>query len=191
MDPLTAVAWPVRTERLSLRRATLADMDAMWEYRRLDSVGEWLGWHPVDRADWDATFPSKLGPQLVVELEGRIIGDLMILVGDAWGQREVKEQAAGTEAELGWVFHPDFGGRGYATEAVHAAIGISFEQVGLRRVTAGAFFANEASWRLMERVGMRRESVSIKESLHRDHGWIDGILYALLKDEWAQRGASS
>lgn len=169
----------------------MADSEAMWQYRSLDAVGEWLGWHPADRADWDAEFPGRLEPQLVVELDGRVIGDLMIRVGDDWGQREVAERAKRTQAELGWVFRPEYGGKGYATEAVHAAIGISFEQLGLRRVTAGAFLANEASWRLMDRVGMRRESVSVKDSLHRDHGWVDGVLYALLAEEWAARDAPS
>ena len=46
------------------------------------------------------------------------------------------------------------------------------------------FAANEPSWRLMERVGMRREAHNVKDSLHRDHGWQDGYVYALLADEW-------
>lgn len=190
-DPLDSVNWPVRTERLNLRRATLADLGVLWEYHQLDSVGEWLGWHPADREDWDATFASKLASQVIVELDGRVIGDLMIRLGDGWGQREVAERAKGAEAELGWVFRPDAGGRGYATEAVNAAMGICFDQLGLHRITAGAFLANEPSWRLMDRVGMRRESVSVKDSLHRDHGWVDGVLYALVEEEWAQRRASS
>ena len=60
-----------------------------------------------------------------------------------------------------------------------------------REVEAGAFAANEPSWRLMERVGMRRESYSVKESLHRELGWIDGVLYAMLDEEWrARHGAA-
>jgi RimJ/RimL family protein N-acetyltransferase len=36
----------------------------------------------------------------------------------------------------------------------------------------------------MERVGMRRESRTKKESLHRDHGWLDGVEYAILAEEF-------
>jgi hypothetical protein len=43
---------------------------------------------------------------------------------------------------------------------------------------------NEASWRLMERVGMRREQHAVAESLHRSGAWLDGLGYALLADEW-------
>jgi RimJ/RimL family protein N-acetyltransferase len=42
----------------------------------------------------------------------------------------------------------------------------------------------------MERLGMRREQYTVRESLHRELGWVDGIGYALLADEWA-RGTGS
>lgn len=176
--------WPLRTERLLVRPAELEDGAALWRHRGLPEVGRWLGWHPVDRADWDATYAEKYLDYLVVEHEGRLIGDLMLRQGDGWGQREVKDRTVGVQAELGWTFAPDAGGRGLATEAVAALIGVCFDGLGLRRVEAGAFAANEPSWRLMERVGMRRESYSVRESLHRELGWIDGVLYALLAEEW-------
>ncbi len=88
------------------------------------------------------------------------------------------------EAELGWVLDPAYAGRGYATEAVQGLLRLCFEELGLRRVTAGCFADNVASWRLMERVGMRRELHTVRESLHRTKGWLDGFGYALLADEW-------
>lgn len=179
--------WPVQTERLSIRPATPEDVAALWRFRGLDEVGEWLGWHPVDQADWNKTYPEKYLDYLVVELNGEIIGDLMLSIGDGWGQREIKEQAKGVQAEIGWTLDPAAAGRGYATEAAGALLDVCFGDLGLRRVEAGAFAANEPSWRLMERLGMRRESYSVKESLHRDHGWIDGVLYAILAEEWQNR----
>lgn len=180
-----SLAWPLQTERLSLRPAELADAEALWVHRQLPEVGKWLGWHPVDHADWMATYPDKYLDTLVVELDGHIVGDIMLSTGDGWGQREVRDQATGVQAELGWTFSPEVAGRGLATEAVRAVIALCFTDLGLRRVEAGAFADNTPSWRLMERVGMRRESYSVRDSLHRDLGWIDGVLYALLADEWA------
>jgi RimJ/RimL family protein N-acetyltransferase len=113
----------------------------------------------------------------------------MLRVEDAWAQAEVAEQARGVQAELGWVLHPDHAGHGYATEAVRALLRLCFEELGLRRVTANCFAANEASWRLMERVGMRRELYTVRESLHRSGEWLDGIGYALLADEWWRAGS--
>ena len=40
----------------------------------------------------------------------------------------------------------------------------------------------------MQRLGMRQESHAIKDSLHRDKGWLDGLTYALLADEWQRSG---
>ena len=57
-------------------------------------------------------------------------------------------------------------------------------------MTAGCFAANEQSWRLMERLGMRRESHSLRDGLHRTRGWLDGYEYALLAEEWRQLSAS-
>ena len=62
---------------------------------------------------------------------------------------------------------------GYATEAVEAALRICFEDLGLRRVTASCFTANTASYRLMERVGMRREGRTVKDALHPSGKWMD------------------
>ena len=85
---------------------------------------------------------------------------------------------------LGWVVAPSHAGRGIATEAVTALLAICFDHLGLRRVKALCFADNTPSWKLMERVGMRREEYNVRDSLHRDRGWLDGMGYALLADEW-------
>lgn len=132
--------------------------------------------------------PDRLGKTLIIELGGVVIGDLMLAIGDGWAQAEVAEQAEGVQAELGWCLSPRHEGNGYATEAVAELIRICFEDLGLRRVTANCFADNEASWRLMERVHMRREVHAVRESLHRSGEWLDGLGYALLADEWRGHG---
>ena len=184
--PLDTLEWPVRTERLLIRRPADGDLEATWAFRRLPAVHDWLG---AATETYDAyreryLREKRLADLLIVELDGRVIGDLMLKVVDGWAQEEVADQAKGVQAELGWTFDPAFGGQGYATEAVRALIGLSFGPLGLRRLCANCFFDNEPSWRLMERVGMRRELHAVKESLHRTKGWLDGLSYALLAEEW-------
>jgi RimJ/RimL family protein N-acetyltransferase len=60
-----------------------------------------------------------------------------------------------------------------------------FEDLGVRRVTANCFLGNDTSWRLMERVGMRRELHAVRESRHRSGRWLDTVGYAVLADEWS------
>jgi RimJ/RimL family protein N-acetyltransferase len=185
-DPLDAVAWPVRTERLLLRRALAQDAEATWAYRRRPEVSRWITQAPATLEEYREYFgkPERLAKTLIAERDGAVVGDLMLLVEDAWAQAEVRDQARRVQAELGWSLHPDSTGRGYATEAVRELIRRCFEDLGLRRVTANCFADNVASWRLMERVGMRRELYAVRESLHRSGQWLDGMGYALLAEEW-------
>ena len=59
--------------------------------------------------------------------------------------------------EIGYVIHPDYQGKGYATEAVHAMIE-ELLKMGFRKVKAGYFEENEASRRVMEKCGMKQLS---------------------------------
>lgn len=189
MPSLADVQWPKHTKRLTLRPAVPTDIDATFAIRSAPGVSEWLPYLVEDRGVWAAKFmePDRISKTVVIERDGDLIGDLMIHVQDAWAQTEVAEQAAGVQAELGYSLRPDASGQGYATEAVEEAIRICFEDLGLHRVFAQAFAENEASWRLMERVGMRREALNVADSLHRDGTWRDGVFYALLADEWRAR----
>ena len=186
------VAWPVHTSRLTLRPATHDDAAATWEFRRLSEVSRWLTQNTGTLTEYRDLFldPGSLAKTLVVELEGHVIGDLMLDVQDAWAQTEVADRARGTQGELGWVLHPGHTGRGYATDAVRALLGVAFDGLELRRVTAACFAANEASWRLMERLGMRRETYNVRESLHRSGEWLDGMVYALLAEEYRSTAAA-
>ena len=59
--------------------------------------------------------------------------------------------------EIGYVIHPDYQGKGYATEAVHMMIK-ELLKMGFRKVKAGYFEENEASRRVMEKCGMKQLS---------------------------------
>jgi RimJ/RimL family protein N-acetyltransferase len=189
---LSAVTWPVHTPRLLIRPMTPADVEPSWQIRRLPAVFEWLGhnFSDVERYAELMADPARVSRTLMVALDGRIIGDLYLGITDAWAQSDVGDAAKGVQAELGWAFDPAYGGRGLATEAAGELLRICFEDLGLRRVKALCFADNEPSWRLMERLGMRREEYAVQDSLHRTKGWLDGLTYALLADEWrAQRSS--
>lgn len=64
------------------------------------------------------------------------------------------------EAELGWILNKRYWGKGYAAEAVRAVMDWARRKWGIRRFIAMCDAENEASWRLMERLGMRRVSCS-------------------------------
>jgi len=186
---LADLDWPATTPRLSLRPATAEDVAAMWTWRGRPDVAQWMTDPSRDRDAYLArlTAPEKLATILAVEHEGVVVMDMHVRVEDAYAQTDVADRARGTQANLGWSMDPRVHGRGLATEALNATLGICFDGLGLRRVTGDCFAGNTASWRLMERVGMRRETHSVEEALHRDLGWVDSFTYAILDREWRSR----
>jgi RimJ/RimL family protein N-acetyltransferase len=182
---------PLHTERLTLRPATTDDAEPTWKFRRLESVNEWLTGCPADLPGHRRLFcePARLAATVIVSLGqdpgAPIVGDLMLRREDAWAQLDVADQARDTQVEFGWVLDPAYTGHGYATEAVRELVRYCFHDLGVHRVTASCFVDNETSWRLMERVGMRRELRAIRASLHRSGRWLDTVGYALVEEEWS------
>ena len=102
------------------------------------------------------------------------------------------EPAAFKTWMLGYIFNPAFSGKGYATEACQRVLQYGFEEWGTHRVFAMCNPENAASWRLLERLHMRREGHFMKKAFFRttDDGepiWHDAYQYALLKEEWEIR----
>ena len=185
-SPFGRVTWPVRTERLLIRPVTAADFGRLYEIRAIPEVTQWLTGRPTSYDDYVERYgtPERLDSTLVVELGGTIIGDLFLGVEAPYSQVEVRDRAAGSQAAIGWLLDPAYVGHGYATEATAELLRICFEELGLRRVVAGAFADNAASLRVMARIGMRIEGRTVRGSLHRDLGWVDGVEAAVLAEEW-------
>lgn len=186
--PFDRVAWPVRTDRLTIRPATSADLQAIFDVRTLPDVAQWMPSRPATYAEFvlHAGEHGVLARTLVMEREGAVIGDLYLHVTDAWSQEDVAARA-GEEAEIGWCLSPAHQGHGYVSEGAAELLRICFEDLGLRRVSAAAFADNAPSLRVMDRLGMRLENHGRRDSLHRDLGWVDGVVYAVLAEEWADR----
>src|SRR5689334_15775802 len=180
------LAWPRRTDRLTLRPAATTDLPAVFAVRARADVAEWMPDHPTTYDDWLLRLgrTGAVDRMLVMEAGGEILGDLYLHVEDAWTQAEVRESGKQAQAEIGWCLSPDHQGQGYVTEATIELVRLCFEDLGVRRVIANAFADNTPSVHVMERLGMVCEARFRSESLHRDRGWVDGITYALLREDW-------
>ena len=180
--------WPRRTERLELRPPGEADIDAVLAWRNHPDVTRWLLHTEVDpvayRDLWRSGADDPRDHAVVAVADGAVVGTLSVEVGDGMGQGH-ESPARGSEGSLGYLLDPAHHGRGYATEMVRAALDLAFGDLGLHRVTAGCFADNVASWRVMEKAGMRREQHGVRDSWHAELGWVDGFTYAVLADERA------
>jgi RimJ/RimL family protein N-acetyltransferase len=182
---LADLDWPLRTARMLIRPCRADDAESLYQLRTQPEVATWAHSVPTDLDDWRKRFTDpEIAPHvLTVEVSGEIVGELMAYVRDGAAQKEVSDVAARSEAELGWLIAPEHQGRGLATEAARALVALCFVPLGVRRVVASTFEANRPSWRVMEKVGMRLETRSRRDTLHRDRGWMDGRVYALLADD--------
>jgi RimJ/RimL family protein N-acetyltransferase len=180
----TALATP----RLLLRPFREGDADDLYAYRSRPDVVRHLYF---DTSTYDEvcgvverrSTMNRLGTEgdvLVLAVEeqatGRLVGDVSL----TW------TSAAHRQGELGFVFHPDVHGRGYAREAATAVLDLAFDRAGLHRVYGRADARNEPSARLMQRLGMRLEAHLRENEIFKGE-WGDEVVYAVLAREWAGR----
>jgi RimJ/RimL family protein N-acetyltransferase len=183
-----APVYPVRSERLQLRPLAESDVGDLVEYRSIPEVCRYVPFEPQNAAEvtirlhgaWRQQTLDREGESITLGAEltesGKVIGDVMVRWLSA-------EHSCG---EVGYVFNPAYAGRGYATEAAHAALHLAFDDLGLHRVVARVDARNTASARLLTRLGMRQEAYLRQNEWFKGE-WTDEIDFALLADDWATR----
>lgn len=179
---------PRRTRDLLLRAPTEADVADVMAWRNHPDVTRWLLRTTTTAAEMLERFretPPSTVP-VAVEHDGRVVGTGFVDVRDEMGQDGGTEHPR-SGGLVGYLFDPAVHGRGFATQTLEALLEVAFADLGLRRVEAGCFAGNVASWKVMEKVGMRREQHGIEDSWHAELGWVDGFTYAILRSEWEAR----
>lgn len=87
------------------------------------------------------------------------------------------------EGEIGYIFHPDYWGQGYATELAHLLLSFGFRELNLHRIYATCDPHNSASAKVLEKVGMVKEG-RLRENLLIKGGWRDSFVFSILEREW-------
>jgi len=90
---------------------------------------------------------------------------------------------AQARAEVGYSLHPDWQGRGLASEALQLVLGYVFNELGLRRIEADIDPRNLPSCRLVERFGFVREGL-LRERWHVNGETCDSAIYGLLRQDF-------
>lgn len=183
---LADLDWPLQTERLELRPGRPEDAAAIWPWYQRPDVQEWTTTLNPTLAAHQEHWDRGLDSAVTGLRQGVVVAVGKVERQDSWSQTDMKDQAAGQQAELGWVLDPSVQGRGLGTEFAAALLGLAFDGLGVRRIEAACFAENLASRRVMEKIGLRLEGVFREESLHRSGRWLDGMSYAMLASE---RGA--
>ncbi|WP_026422503.1 GNAT family N-acetyltransferase [Actinokineospora inagensis] len=177
--------FPITTRRLVLRLFTADDLDALWRIQSREDVTRYLYWGPRTRQEVEEALADRLSWTAVDLEHHRLVLAVTLaatgeLLGDV-GLHLVSQEHR--TVELGYIFHPDHAGRGYATESAREMLRVAFEDLGMHRVIARLDGANTASAGVAERLGMRREAHFVRNEYVRGR-WTDELVYALLADEW-------
>lgn len=176
---------PIELARTTLRELSDDDLPAYADMHARADVARYLYWEPrtweqsrvaLQRKIATGTDPASIA--LAVSVDGTFIGELNLHTFDTDNRG----------AEMGFVFHPEHHGQGYATEAAAGLLAVAFGQLGLHRVIGRCDARNIASARVMRRLGMRLEAYFRSNELVKGE-WCDEQVFALLEDEYRAGGA--
>jgi RimJ/RimL family protein N-acetyltransferase len=180
--PQRTLSLPIGTARLNLRDFVKLDFDAIHAYSSDPRVTKYLFFGPRD-ADSTADYlegllasqkevPRTRFELAVEEIEsGRVVGacDLSLI------ERSV--------VDLGYMLGlPDWG-KGYATEIALALVDAAFFDLRADRIISTVDVNNQASIRVLEKIGMRWEAVFRKHRRAKNRWW-DCHLFVLPREVW-------
>lgn len=182
---------PIHTGRLIIRHFSETDMPDLLAYQTHPETRKYETIEPKTEEQAAQFLARQADPETWAGAgwlafavyhpgDGKVVGEVGVLV-----EKEPK-----SEGNIGWMLHPDYHGQGYATEAAEVLVRYAFRERHLHRLTSGCDTRNTASWRLMERLGMRREG-HFRHSRQTRGEWQDEYLYALLRDEWLTQQADA
>jgi RimJ/RimL family protein N-acetyltransferase len=185
-------AYPVETERLLLRPVDAAtDLRPMLSYRSRPDVCRYIPPEPATAESLAAMLADPTRTRSVLTGEGQhlllaaVRRDTGELIGDVLLFWHSEKHRGG---EIGYVFHPDHQGQGFATEASRALLELAFDGLDLHRVTARIDQRNPASAAVLRKVGMRQEAVLVENEWFKGE-WSTEVDFAILQREWRQQQA--
>ena len=144
---------PLETERLRIRPYRLSDLDATLQMSQDPVLRKWIPsgvYNDDEHKEYVLKSSSDNPKDFILEdkFTRNIVGEMTFhlwFVERTW--------------EIGWLILPPYQGQGYASEAATRLIDVGFVVLRLHRIIATADPENIASWRVMEKVGMRREGL--------------------------------
>ncbi|EEM89602.1 MULTISPECIES: GNAT family N-acetyltransferase [Bacillus cereus group] len=166
----------IKAERLLIRKFEFKDWEAVHEYTSDSDVMTYIPEGVFTEED-TRNFVNKNMGENAKNFPVILIGE-NILVGHIVFHKYFGEHTY----EIGWVFNPKYFNKGYASEAAQATLKYGFKEMKLHRIIATCQPENTPSYRVMEKIGMRREGY-FKKCIPHGNEWWDEYYYAILEEE--------
>lgn len=153
------------------------------DYEVAYNIAEWGSFpHPYQKSD-ALTFIENATRALA---EGREVhlGIRMAETNELIGVLGLKEiSAKNKKAEVGFWIGKSYWHKGYSTQAVSMIVEYGFEKLKLNKITANVFAFNEASVRLLQKLGFVREGL-LRDNILQKDDFVDSMLFGILKKEY-------
>lgn len=171
----------IETQRLTLRAFRAEDARDLHEYLSDPEVVRYEPHGVLTEEECRSEAGRRSGDPafwaVCLKDNGKLIGNMFLSRGEleTW--------------ELGYVFNARYHGRGYALESARAVVDHAMTVHRAHRIVASCNPENHRSWRLLERLPMRREGHQVQNVYFRTDGegnpvWQDTYEYAVLSSEW-------
>jgi ribosomal-protein-alanine N-acetyltransferase len=170
----------ITTERLTLRPLAPSDTDAIFTMMSDPQTMRFWDWPAFTERE---TVAEIVAAQIADMREGRALYWAVALSpdGPAIGSCDFSEiDRHHRRAEVGFLFSRDHWGNGYASEAMAAIVARAFDRLELRRLWARFHTRNEASRRLLERLGFSHEG-TLRAHVLREGVGRDCAIYGLVR----------
>lgn len=145
------------TERLILRQMKVSDSSDMFEYASQKELTRYLTWTAHPNEDYTKEYLKYLQTRyaagdfydfaVTLKDSGKMIGTCGF----------TRFNTAHNSAEIGYVINPAYQGIGIATEAARAVLDFGFSELKLHRIEARHMVGNDASHKVMEKLGMKTD----------------------------------
>ena len=171
----------IKTKRLLIRNFTEIDYNDLYEYLSDKETYKFEPGEPIsiETAKILCNKRAKNNDFLAVQLMNKVIGHIY------FSQTKPKKIMTW---ETGFIFNRKYQGKGYATESLTAVIEYGFKNMNIHKIIAHCSPKNISSWKLLERVKMRREgklrkNIYFNKDKNGNPIWLDTYEYGLLEKD--------
>ena len=174
------------TERLTLRKFTVDDAQAMFEnWANDERVTRYLTWCPHESPEftkqllegWCAAYESLNTYNWAMEYEGTLIGNISA----------VRLNDKNEYAELGYCMGYAYWNKGLMPEAAKAVIDYLFTEIGVHRVGISHAVKNPASGRVAQKCGLTFEGTKREYFKASTGEFLDISYYGIIRSEWEKQ----
>ena len=159
----------LETERLVLKAGTMKEQKRLWEILMIPEVNRYFLSVPIKFREKLKSWEKQeqfYEEEMKHALDTDVFKWSIFLkdTGECIGRITCQEAHDEDESIIdpairgvGWLIDPKYQNKGYATEAAKAMIAFMFKECKIKKIITGAAIGNPASWKVMEKLGFKRQ----------------------------------